>query len=186
MNINATLLASMIVLALLVLFSMKAIWPPLAAALDERASKIAAGLAAADKAKSELSSANQRVEAELAKSEQADLKAIQRQLAAASVALEQVVEFVANNGKSEIKAVFAGSVPYLKLAGIVFGGWQMARAALVAEHKLAAKEGDAGFYQAKIGTARFFADHYLSQAAGYRTAIVEGSAGVLALTEAQF
>ena len=68
MSINGTLLASMIVLALLVLFSMKAIWPPLAAALDERASKIAAGLAAADKAKSELSSANQRVEAELAKS----------------------------------------------------------------------------------------------------------------------
>jgi butyryl-CoA dehydrogenase len=127
-----------------------------------------------------------KTEDELAHSAHADLKAIQRQLAAASVALEQVVEFVANNGKSDIKAVFAGSVPYLKLAGIVFGGWQMARAALVAERKLAAKEGDAGFYEAKIGTARFFADHYLSQAAGYRSAIVEGSAGVLALTEAQF
>ena len=68
MNINATLLASMIVFALLALFTMKFVWPPITNALDERASKIAAGLAAADKAKSELSSANKRVEEELAKS----------------------------------------------------------------------------------------------------------------------
>ncbi len=68
MNINATLVAQAIVFALLVLFTMKFVWPPIAAALDERASKIAAGLAAADQAKSELSVANQRVEKELAKS----------------------------------------------------------------------------------------------------------------------
>ncbi len=68
MSINGTLLAQAIVFALLVLFTMKFVWPPIAAALDERASKIADGLAAADKAKSELSSANKRVEAELAQS----------------------------------------------------------------------------------------------------------------------
>ena len=68
MNINGTLVAQAIVFALLVLFTMKLIWPPIASALDERASKIADGLAAADKAKSELSSANQRIDAELAKS----------------------------------------------------------------------------------------------------------------------
>jgi F-type H+-transporting ATPase subunit b len=67
-NINGTLVAQAIVFALLVLFTMKFVWPPIATALDERASKIADGLAAADKAKSELSSANKRVEAELAKS----------------------------------------------------------------------------------------------------------------------
>jgi F-type H+-transporting ATPase subunit b len=67
-NINGTLVAQAIVFALLVLFTMKLVWPPIAAALDERASKIAEGLAAADKAKSELSSANKRVEAELAQS----------------------------------------------------------------------------------------------------------------------
>jgi len=67
-SINGTLLAQAIVFALLVLFTMKFVWPPIAAALDERASKIADGLAAADKAKSELSSANKRVEAELAQS----------------------------------------------------------------------------------------------------------------------
>ena len=68
MSINGTLIAQAIVFALLVLFTMKFVWPPIATALDERASKIADGLAAADKAKSELSSANKRVEAELAKS----------------------------------------------------------------------------------------------------------------------
>lgn len=68
MSINATLLASMIVFALLVLFTMKFVWPPITTALDERVRKIADGLAAADKAKAELSSANKRVEAELASS----------------------------------------------------------------------------------------------------------------------
>ena len=64
MNINATLVVQAIVFALLVLFTMKFVWPPIAAALDERASKIADGLSAADKAKAELSTANKRVEAE--------------------------------------------------------------------------------------------------------------------------
>ena len=68
MSINGTLVAQAIVFALLVLFTMKFVWPPIAAALDERAGKIADGLAAADKAKSELSSANKRVEDELTKS----------------------------------------------------------------------------------------------------------------------
>ena len=68
MNINATLFLQAIVFAILVWFTMKFVWPPIAAALDERASKIAAGLAAADKAKAELSNANKRVEEELTKS----------------------------------------------------------------------------------------------------------------------
>ncbi len=68
MSITGTLIIQMIVFLILVGFTMKFVWPPIAAALDERASKIAEGLAAADKAKSELSAANQRVEAELAKS----------------------------------------------------------------------------------------------------------------------
>jgi F-type H+-transporting ATPase subunit b len=67
-SINGTLVAQAIVFALLVLFTMKFVWPPIAAALDERASKIADGLTAADKAKSDLSLAGKRVEEELAKS----------------------------------------------------------------------------------------------------------------------
>lgn len=125
-------------------------------------------------------------EAELAKAATPDLKAIGVHLAAASKALEEVVAYVVANIQSDIKGVFAGSVPYLKLAGIVLCGWQMGRAALIAQSKLDAGSGDAKFYQAKIATARFFADYFLSQAGAYRSAIVSGSAGVLALDEAQF
>jgi F-type H+-transporting ATPase subunit b len=67
-SINATLFVQAIVFLLLVLFTMKFVWPPIAKALDERAQKIAAGLAASEKAKAELASANQRVEQELVKS----------------------------------------------------------------------------------------------------------------------
>jgi butyryl-CoA dehydrogenase len=125
-------------------------------------------------------------EAQLAASGNADFKAIAAQLSAGSKDLEAVVDYMVANMKSDIKGVFSGSVPYLKLAGVVLGGWQMARAALVAQHKLDAGEGDAGFYKAKIATARFFADHILSQASGLRIAIIDGSAGVLALSEDQF
>jgi 3-(methylthio)propanoyl-CoA dehydrogenase len=127
-----------------------------------------------------------KTEEELSAYSSGDLAAIRNQLSAGSKALEEVVNYVVANMKSDIKGVFAGSVPYLKLAGIVLCGWQLARAALVAERKLKAGEGDAQFYKAKIATARFFADHFLSQASAYRTAIVDGSAGVLALTEEQF
>ena len=68
MSITGTLIVQMIVFLILVGFTMKFVWPPIAKALDERAQKIAAGLAASDKAKAELASANQRVEQELVKS----------------------------------------------------------------------------------------------------------------------
>jgi butyryl-CoA dehydrogenase len=82
--------------------------------------------------------------------------------------------------------VFSGSVLYLKLAGIVLGGWQMARAALVAHDKLQSGDADKAFLEAKIVTARFFADHILSAAQGMRSAIVDGSAGVMGLPEEMF
>jgi butyryl-CoA dehydrogenase len=124
--------------------------------------------------------------AELTSSGHAELVAIGQRLAAASADLKSIVEFIAANGKADIKAAFAGSVPYLKIAGIVFGGWQMARAAKIATAKLAEGGGDASFYTAKIATARFFADHYLSTSSAACIAIVEGSEGVLALADEQF
>ncbi|MES2040861.1 MAG: acyl-CoA dehydrogenase [Pseudomonadota bacterium] len=125
-------------------------------------------------------------EAQLTAIGSVDTLAIQRQLAAGTAALEDVVDYVVTNFKQDIKGVFAGSVLYLKLAGIVFGGWQMARAAIIAQQKLDAGEGDAAFLKAKIATARYFADHILSAAQGLRSAIVDGSAGVMALSEDQF
>ncbi|HVZ46793.1 MAG TPA: F0F1 ATP synthase subunit B [Ramlibacter sp.] len=67
MNITSTLIIQMIVFLILVWFTMKFVWPPIAHALDERAAKVTEGLAAADKAKAELTAANKRVEEELAK-----------------------------------------------------------------------------------------------------------------------
>ena len=76
--------------------------------------------------------------------------------------------------------MFAGSVPYLMLAGNLMAGWQLARSLLVAED-LAAKAEDTQFMQAKVATARFYADHILSKAPGIRDAIVEGADSVTAL-----
>ncbi len=65
MSLNATLIAQLVVFLVLVFVTMKFVWPPIVAALDERAKKIADGLSAADKAKTDLAAANQRVEAQL-------------------------------------------------------------------------------------------------------------------------
>ncbi|KJK07262.1 acyl-CoA dehydrogenase [Burkholderiaceae bacterium 16] len=122
-------------------------------------------------------------EAALGKHGGAAFSAVQAQLAKGREALEAVVAFVVANAKSDPNAVFAGSVPYLKLCGIVFSGWQLGRAMLAAD----AKRGeDPSFSDAKIATAHFFAEHILSQASGLRDAVVAGAVPVNALSEAQF
>jgi butyryl-CoA dehydrogenase len=77
-------------------------------------------------------------------------------------------------------------VPYLKLWGTVAGGWQMARAALIAKQQLDAHTNDADFYHAKLATARFYAEHIMPLAQSHKAAIVQGATSVLALEEAQF
>jgi alkylation response protein AidB-like acyl-CoA dehydrogenase len=119
-------------------------------------------------------------EAELLKQGSADAKAVAKRLKAAREAFVEVVDFVAGNTKASPNAVFAGSVPYLMLAGNLVAGWQMARALLVAADELG-KGQDAQFMQAKITTARFYADHILSKAPGMRDAIAEGADSVTAL-----
>ena len=126
------------------------------------------------------------VEGQLGQAPGEDMAAIRAALAAGIKSVEDCVAWIVATYAVDIKAVHAGSVPFLKLMGIVCGGWQMARAALVAQKKLAAKDGDASFYQAKIATARFYADHVLAQAPGLRNTVVRGAAGVMALTEEQF
>ena len=110
---------------------------------------------------------------------------IATQLEAGRRALASVVEFVVHQGKRDPNAVFAGSVPYLKLAGLVLAGWQMARAALIAHGKRAA---DPSFYGTKILTAQFFAEHMLPHAAALATSIVTAKQGegLLALDIDQF
>ncbi len=111
--------------------------------------------------------------------------AIGERLAAAVEAYEAVVGFVVDQFRNDIRSVFAGSVPYLKLAGITHGGWQLARSALAAQ-RLISDGRDVAFAQAKIATARFFADHMMVTAPGLAASIVSGSAGTLALAAEQF
>ena len=100
--------------------------------------------------------------------------------------MEECVDWIVANSGTDVRAVYAGSVPFLKLVGIVCGGWQMARAALAAQARLAAGEGDTIFYKTKITTARFYADHFLTQAGGLRDQVVAGAPGVLALADENF
>ena len=125
-------------------------------------------------------------EAELGKRDSVVARSVLKRLTAARVAFEQVVDFVVTGTKGNPNAVFAGSVPYLMLAGNLMAGWQLARALLVAESQLAAGEGDAAFLQAKVTTARFYADHILSRVPGVRDAIIEGADSVTALALESF
>jgi len=106
-NINGTLVAQAIVFALLVLFTMKFVWPPIAKALDERAQKIAEGLASAEKAKSELSVANKRVEEELAKSRNESALRLAEAERRAQALIEEAKTKAAEEGKKIIAAAHA-------------------------------------------------------------------------------
>ncbi|UJB67089.1 acyl-CoA dehydrogenase [Acidovorax sp. YS12] len=122
----------------------------------------------------------EKTEGELAASGTAAAQAVAQRLAAARAAFLEAVDFVAGNTKAQPNAVFAGSVPYLMLAGNLVAGWQMGRALLVAQAKAAAGE-DLAFMQAKVATARFYAEHILVKASGLRDAIVHGGESACAL-----
>jgi hypothetical protein len=124
-------------------------------------------------------------EAELARQPGADFAAIRSALSGGIQALGTCVEYVLAHYRQDIKQVCVGAVPFLMLFGIVAGGWQMARAALVAQQRIAANDGDP-FYPAKIITACFYAAHVLSQASGLAHTVVEGGDSALALTQEQF
>ncbi len=122
----------------------------------------------------------EQTEAALAASGTDAARAMQRRLSAARQAFLDVVDFVTAQSKSAPNAVYAGSVPYLMLAGNLVAGWQMARALLVAQ-ELEQRGEDVAFMQAKIATARFYADHILARVPAVRDSIVEGADSVTAL-----
>ena len=116
----------------------------------------------------------------LAASANKDAQAFAKRLTAARLAFLDAVAFIAGSAKASPNAAFAGSVPYLMLAGNLVGGWQLGRALLVAVERIAAGD-DVPFMTAKIATARFYGDHILSKAAGVRDSIVDGAEGCLAM-----
>ena len=119
-------------------------------------------------------------EAELAKRGSADAQAVGERLKAAREAFVDVVEFVADKTRASPNAVFAGSVPYLMLAGNLVAGWHLARSLLAAE-ELAEAGTNTAFMKAKIATARFYAEHILNKSSGLRDSIIDGADSVTAL-----
>jgi alkylation response protein AidB-like acyl-CoA dehydrogenase len=112
--------------------------------------------------------------------------AIGTALRAALRQLDEASQSIGMSAMADLHRAFACSVPYLKLWGVVAGGWQMARAARISAQKISAGDADAAFYRAKLATARFYCSHVLSQAAWLAKQIVDGSGDVLALSPEQF
>ena len=115
-----------------------------------------------------------------------DLAAIAAGVAAAADALEDATKWVAQSVKAELVNALAGSVPFLRLAGTALGGWLLARSALVAQTKLAARDGDPAFLEAKLVTARFFAEVILPPALAQLGPLKAAGRTVFALAEEQF
>src|SRR5438874_2717617 len=111
---------------------------------------------------------------------------IGNELQSAAAALKSAVDWVVPAYGKASRAAHAASVPYLRLWGLVAGGWQLARGAQVAARLLAENKGDASFYRGKVATARFYAECLLPQAAALARAITLGSESVLALSDEQF
>ena len=107
-------------------------------------------------------------------------------LAKALASLSETSDWIGMTAMGDLHAAVACSVPYLKLWGITAGGWQMARAAKIAQEKIAAGDAEAEFYKAKLATAKFYAAHILSQTASLAREVIDGSADVMTLSQTQF
>jgi alkylation response protein AidB-like acyl-CoA dehydrogenase len=123
---------------------------------------------------------------ELAESEDATLHAIGARLAEGVTALRTAIDWMVPAYGASPRVAHAGAVPYLRLWGLVAGGWQLARGAQAATKKTPEGIYTAAFLQAKVATARFYADCLLPQAEGLARTIVEGGESVLALSAEQF
>ena len=100
-------------------------------------------------------------------------------------AVAQAADYIVAGFGSDVRTVAVGAVPFLRLMGVVCGGWMMTRAALAAQGKMDGGDADP-FYPAKIATACFYADHVLTEAPGLALEVVQGGASALALDEAMF
>ncbi|RXZ43551.1 acyl-CoA dehydrogenase family protein [Crenobacter cavernae] len=99
---------------------------------------------------------------------------------------EACVAYIVDEFARDARRPAAGSVAYLKFFGLLLGGWQMGRAALIAKESLAEDGADAAFLNAKRATAVFFGAHLLPQAAAYAETVLKGADSVLAFDEAAF
>jgi hypothetical protein len=112
-------------------------------------------------------------------------QAVAARLTNARRAFEDVVHFMVAHGRTDPNTAYAGSVPYLMLAGNLVAGWQLGRALLVARRKQAAGD-EVEFMRQKIAIARFYAEHLLTRVPGLRDGIIEGANSVNELAPEAF
>jgi len=115
-----------------------------------------------------------------------DIAAVRDALEAAAADLGAALDWMLETGPENPNAAYAGAVPFLRLFGIVAGGWIMARSAMAAGARLSGANGDAGFLEAKVRTARFFADHMLATTPGLLPVVRRGGESTLALALDRF
>jgi alkylation response protein AidB-like acyl-CoA dehydrogenase len=111
-----------------------------------------------------------------------DLAAIGKRLSDAHATLKSTTDWLLANGLSDPDNALAGATPYLRMCGIVTGGWLLARSAQAAQHLLDAGEGDTDFLRQKLVTAKFYAEQLLPQAAGWAPSVTAGPADLQAAT----
>lgn len=128
----------------------------------------------------------QAVEHQLLALDDPHLNLVARALHDGIAALQQAVRFIVEHYDSRAREVSVGAVPFLELFGIVAGGWQLARSALVAEQQLAKGSSETAFYQGKILSARFYAEHWLPRTSALTHTVLHGGAAALEMTDAQF
>ncbi len=114
------------------------------------------------------------------------LKAAQKRLREGIDATARAVDFNLANFNSNVRACFAGSVPMVKLFGIVCGAWALARVSVEAAHRSASNHADKAFYEAKLATLRFYVDTMIPEAVAAAETIINGAEGTMALDEAAF
>lgn len=150
MSINASLIVQMIVFAILVWFTMRFVWPPITAALDERAKKIAEGLSAADKAKAELAAANKRVEVELSQAREDAT----RRIADAERTAQQMVEEAKGRAVEEANKILTAARAEAEQASVKAREVlreQVAGLAVKGAEQILRREVDAGVHAELLG-----------------------------------
>ena len=121
------------------------------------------------------------IDTALAEADFADLRIA---LAKGIAALEKATGWLLEaHGRDDANDAAAGAMPYLRLWGVVAGGWMMARAALAATVALNEGEGDADFMRAKIATAKFYGERILPRAAAYEKEVCAGAASLMAIAD---
>ncbi len=139
MNLNATLFAQFVVFFVLAWFTMKFVWPPLMKALDERAEKIANGLAAAEKGKAEMAAAEKRVQAELSSAKDEGLKRIGDAEKRAAAIVEEAKKIAADEAARIVAAAKADAEQQLNQAREALRG-QVATLAVAGAEQILKRE----------------------------------------------